>query len=250
VPINTTYEDHIAIISLELVEDYFDLDTLGELIEHAAVISMDVENTYAVIIRSLKSSFARGWSQEILDMTSHDQIAIGTAFTAVAKIKQPIIAAMSGSVLSAGLELALSCDIRIAATNSLFAFPETKMGYVPLAGATQRLPRAIGRSNALRMLLTGEEINADEALRIGLISELIDEKCLDLKAKEIAKVIASRGPIATRFAKEAILRGSEVGLAEGLQTELDLTVILQTTEDRAEGVAAFVEKRDPVFKNR
>lgn len=249
-PINTTYEDHIAIISLELAEDYFDLDTLGELVEHASVISMDVENTYAVIIRSLKSSFARGWSQEILDMTAHDQIALGAAFTAVTNIKQPIIAAMSGSVLSAGLELALSCDIRIAATNSLFAFPETRMGCVPLAGATQRLPRAIGRSNALRMLLTGEEINANEALRIGLVSELIDEECLDLKAKEIAKVISSRGPIATRFAKEAILRGSEVGLAEGLQTELDLTVILQTTEDRAEGVAAFVEKRDPVFKNR
>ncbi len=248
--INITYEDHIAIISLELTEDCFDWESLSELIEHASAINMDVENIYAVVIHSLNSSFAKGWSHEILNMAPEDQIAVGSAFTAIANIKQPVIVAMSGSILSAGLELALSCDIRIAATNSLFAFPETKMGYVPLAGATQRLPRAIGRSNALRMLLTGVQINADEALRIGLVSELIDEERLDLKAKEIAKIIASRGPIATRFAKEAILRGSEIGLSEGLQTELDLTVILQTTEDRAEGVAAFMEKRDPVFKNR
>ena len=248
--INITYEDHIAILSLELTEDYFDLDSLNELAEHASAISLDVENTYVVVIRSLNSSFAKGWSQEILNMTVDDEITIGAAFTEIASIKQPTIVATSGSVISAGLELALACDIRVAAADSLFAFPETKMGYVPLAGATQRLPRAIGRSNALRMLLTGEEINADEALRIGLISELIDEKGLDIRVKEIAKIIASRGPIATRFAKEAVLLGSEVGLSEVLQTELDLTVILQATEDRAEGVAAFIEKRDPVFKNR
>tara|TARA_B100000700_G_scaffold319621_2_gene415188 strand:+ start:17568 stop:18320 length:753 start_codon:yes stop_codon:yes gene_type:complete len=250
VSINISYEDHIAIISLELVEDCFDLDSLGELIQHSSTVSMDVEDIYVVIIHSLNSSFAIGWSPEILDKTSDDQVAIGAAFKAIAEIKQPTIAVMSGSVLSAGLELSLSCDIRIASRNSLFAFPETKMGYVPLAGATQRLPRAIGRSNALRMLLTGEEIDADEALRIGLVSELVDDEQLNLRSREIAEIIASRGPIATRFAKEAILRGSEVGLSEGLQTELDLTVILQSTEDRAEGVAAFMEKRDPVFKNR
>jgi enoyl-CoA hydratase/carnithine racemase len=175
---------------------------------------------------------------------------VGAAFDAVAAIPQPVVAAVSGVVESAGMELALACDIRIAGESARFAMPETDLGMVPRGGGTQRLPRAIGRAQALWLLLTGESIDAAEALRIGLVSAVVSDSELSATAAAVAATIASRGPIVTRLAKEAVHRGSEVPVAPGLQTELDLTVILQTTADRAEGVQAFIEKRPPQFENR
>ena len=243
--------EHVATIAFELPEGRFDRDALEELAAAAVQVSGDTEQVYAVVVSSTGSGFAAGWSEAALSEPVVSGLApVGVAFDAVAAIPQPVVAALSGAVESAGLELALACDIRIAGESARFAMPETELGMVPRGGGTQRLPRAIGRAQALRLLLTGETIDAAEALRIGLVSSVAADAELGAAADAVARTIASRGPIATRLAKEAVHRGSEVPLAQGLQTELDLTVILQTTADRAEGVQAFIEKRAPQFENR
>ena len=124
------------------------------------------------------------------------------------------------------------------------------MGLLPLAGGTQRLPRLVGRGKALEMILTGEPVTADEALRIGLVSAVVSREHLDGEAAGIAQRIAERGPLAVRYAKEAVSHGLEMPLEQALRFETDLTIILQTTEDRAEGVKAFLEKRTPDFKGK
>jgi enoyl-CoA hydratase/carnithine racemase len=183
------------------------------------------------------------------DGTTALRIVAETA-AAIRTLRTPVIAAIDGAAHGGGLELALACDIRVCGSGSRFAMPEVSVGAVPTGGGTQRLPRAVGRAHALRMLLSAEPIDAADALRIGLVSEVVPDAEVDAAARAIADTIASRGPIATRFAKEAIHRGVDLPLAEGLTAELDLTVILQATQDRAEGVQAFVEKRLPRFENR
>ena len=166
-------------------------------------------------------------------------------FACLEAMGQPVICAISGEAIGAGLELALACDIRIAAEGARFGFE----GF-PAAGGTQRLPRLIGRGEALRLLLLDETIDAAEALRIGLVSAVHPPDKLLAEADALARRMASRGPIALRYAKEAVRRGLELPLDQALRYETDLTVILQTTEDRAEGVRAFREKREPEFKGR
>jgi enoyl-CoA hydratase/carnithine racemase len=194
-----------------------------------------------------------GWSASVLgeaERLGGVLAPLGAGFEALALVPQPTVAAIRGAAHSAGLELALACDIRVAAQGATFAMPETGAGLVPRGGGTQRLPRAVGRAQALRLLLTGERIDAAEALRIGLVSEVVPDGEELAAATAVATAIASRGPLATRFAKEAIRRGVELPLEEALRLELELTVLLQTTADRAEGVRAFVERRDPEFSGR
>ncbi|MCA9851115.1 MAG: enoyl-CoA hydratase/isomerase family protein, partial [Dehalococcoidia bacterium] len=196
--------------------------------------------------------FGVGWSASALDepvgIPGVPHVAAG--IDAVAAIPQPVIAAIRGRAHSVALELALACDVRVTDEDATFAMGDTSLGRVPLAGGTQRLPRAIGRAQALRLVLLGEEIDAAEALRLGLVSRAVRADELDAAAMAIADAIASRGPIATRLAKEAVHRGVEMPLDQALRYELDLTVLLQSTADRAEGVRAFAEKRPPRFIGR
>jgi len=212
----------------------------------AAEVASRVDDIRVLVVTSAGADFGTGWGE---DMRSAEAVAAaGIATDALAAVPQPTIAAVAGRAHSAGLDLALACDIRVAADGASFAMPETGEGRVPQGGATQRLPRAIGRAQALRLLLTGEVIDAAEAKRIGLVSRVgSDARAIVL---EIATSIAARGPIATRLAKEAVHRGVEMPLAEALRYELDLTVLLQTTADRAEGVRAFAARRPPDFSGR
>ncbi|MEX1255629.1 MAG: enoyl-CoA hydratase/isomerase family protein [Dehalococcoidia bacterium] len=171
-------------------------------------------------------------------------------FAGLESMGQPVICALQGDAMSAGLELALACDVRIAAEGARFALPETSQGLLPMAGGTQRLARLVGRAQALRLILLGETIDAEEAHRIGLVSGVHAKSDLAAAAEALALRMAERGPIALRYAKEAVRRGLEQPLDQALRFETDLTVILQTTEDRAEGVWAFLEKRTPKFKGR
>ena len=166
------------------------------------------------------------------------------------RIRKPIVVAIHGFCLGGGLEMALACDIRIAADDARFALPELTHGFIPGAGGTQRLQRLIGPGRAMDMLLTGERIDAGEALRIGLVTRLVPRAELDAAAHRLAEGIAARAPLAVMAAKEAVQRGADLDLRAGMRLELDLLTPLLGTEDRQEAVAAFREKRPPVFHGR
>ncbi len=208
-----------------------------------------------VLLTAEGEVFSRGWDWDALTGEGESPLAAMRAqgippdpFGCFAKLSRPVVCAVNGDAIGAGLELALACDVRIAAAEARFALPEVSLGLLPMAGGTQRLPRLIGRGRALEMIVTGETVAAEEALRIGLVSAVVPRERLAEEAEAIASRIAERGPLAVRYAKEAISRGLEMPLEQALRFETDLTVILQTTEDRAEGVRAFLEKRKAEFK--
>ncbi|MBN1643420.1 MAG: enoyl-CoA hydratase/isomerase family protein [Dehalococcoidales bacterium] len=166
------------------------------------------------------------------------------------KIWKPFIAAIQGYCLGGGCELAMSCDIRIAAENAQFGQPEINIGYMAGGGGTIRLPRFVPRAVASEMLLTGNRISAQDALRCGLISRVVPREKLMDTAKEIANTIISRGPLGVRATKEAIIRGYEMDLEEGLALEQELAARIRDSEDFMEGARAFAEKRSPQYKAR
>ncbi len=215
---------------------------LRELADVCTTLNDD-ESVRVTVLTADGDVFSNGWDGE------RGQ-ADGDPFAPLESMGQPIMCAVNGAAKSAGLELALACDVRIASETATFCLPETALGTLPSAGGTQRLPRIAGQAAALRMVLLGEEIDAEEAYRIGLVSELHPAEELIPAAIRMAQRMASRGPIALRYAKEAVRRGSEQPLDEALQYETDLTIILQATEDRDEGVRAFLEKREPEFHGR
>jgi E-phenylitaconyl-CoA hydratase len=165
-------------------------------------------------------------------------------------IWKPFIAAINGYCLGGGCELALMCDIRIASENAQFGQPEVNNGFMPAMGGTVRLPRFLPRSFAAEMLLTGNRISAQEALRVGLVSHVVpNEKLMDT-AQSIANTIITRGPLGVRAVKESIVRGYDMTLDEALALEKALSADLRTTEDFIEGANAFSEKRPPHYKGK
>jgi enoyl-CoA hydratase len=163
---------------------------------------------------------------------------------------KPLIASIHGYCLGGGLEIALACDIRIAATDASFGFPETGHGIIPAAGGTQRITRVLGMGVALDIALTGERIDAQHALSMGLVSRLAEPAALEELSRSIAQKIASRPPLAIQFAKEAIHASADTPLAAGMRHEIDLFTHLINTHDRQEASQAFREKRPPAFKGR
>ncbi len=161
---------------------------------------------------------------------------------------KPLIAAINGLALGGGLEIALACDIRIAAENARLGTPEITIGLIPGWGGTQRLPRMLPWCKAAEILLMGRPIDAQEAYRIGLINKVVPLDKLMATAKEWAEVICQAAPLAVRAAKEAMIRGCNMTLEEGLRLENSLDSYLVGTEDFAEGTTAFVEKRKPAYK--
>ncbi|MBO6640387.1 MAG: enoyl-CoA hydratase/isomerase family protein [Roseitalea sp.] len=168
----------------------------------------------------------------------------------IQKFEKPIIAAVNGYALGGGLELAMLCDIVIASEKAQFGTPEIKIGSFPGDGGTQRLPRLVGKSFAMQMILTGEMVSADLAERKGLVSEVVPDGELIPRATAIAKNIAEKSVAITPFAKRAVNAAYELPLNEGLAFEHELTVEAFATEDRVEGLRAFSEKRQPLFKGR
>jgi enoyl-CoA hydratase/carnithine racemase len=166
----------------------------------------------------------------------------------VAKLKQPVICAIRGDGIGLGLELAMACDIRLGTEGSRFGLPQIQEGTIPFAGGTQRLPRLVGRGKALEMVLTGELIDGAEALRIGLVNRILPSDHLEEGAFLLGKEMAEKSPLAASFVKEALYSGMDLTLDQGLRMELDLYLLLFTTEDRVEGVTAFKDKRKPAFK--
>ncbi|MFQ5523497.1 MAG: enoyl-CoA hydratase/isomerase family protein [Acidimicrobiia bacterium] len=163
---------------------------------------------------------------------------------------KPIVAAANGACLAGGLELALACDVRVAAENATFGLPEVKWGLMPGAGGTQRLPRAIPESMAMEMLLTGDPIDAQTALRVGLVSRVVAWDALMSEALDIAGRIARAAPLSTQAVRRAARQGRDLALDDGLRLEQFIAEPLRQSEDVQEGLRAFREKRDPEFKGR
>ena len=163
---------------------------------------------------------------------------------------KPIVAAVNGFCLGGGLEITLACDTRVASENARFGVPEVTLGVIPGWGGTQRLPRLIPRAIAADILLTGRPITAEEAYRVGLINRVVPQAELMSTAEEYAKALCKPGPQAVRAAKQAMIRGSEISLNEGLALEQTLFEFLLGTEDYEEGKNAFIEKRKPAFKGK
>ena len=249
------YERKEQVVWLSLnrpkVGNTINLELANELVDACRAINQDDE-VRAAIITGVGEAFCSGCDLTELRTTSANNLkktnTASLSSTAVAGLNCPIIAAVNGDALGAGLELALSCDIRICSENAHFGFPETSYGLIPGGGGTQRLPRIVGKGKATEMVITAEPIDAAEAYRVGLVSKVVPKQKLSTEAEEIAGKLISRAPIAVRYAKEAVSKGMDMTLAQGLRLEADLSFLLQSTKDRAEGIKAFLEKRKATFK--
>lgn len=182
-----------------------------------------------------------------IDMYTRDHIAL---WDEVARITKPIVAAVSGYCLGGALELAMICDIIVASETAKFGQPEINIGVLPGAGGTQRLTRAVGKSLAMEMVLTGRMLSAEEAKAAGLVSRVVPAEAYLSEAQRLAAEIAARSPVALRLAKEAVLQSFETGLAGGLAYERRLFALAFASEDQKEGMQAFAAKRQPEWKGR
>lgn len=171
-------------------------------------------------------------------------------FDEVAAFPKPTIAMVNGYALGGGCELALACDMRVAARSARFGQPEIRLGLIPGGGGTQRLPRLVGAGRALRMILSGEAIDAEEAWRIGLVDMLTEDADLRNRTLELARTMAVSSPVALRLAKAAVAAAWETPLSAGLTMERELFITAFASDDRREGVAAFLSKRSPEFSGR
>lgn len=183
-------------------------------------------------------------------VTQRDLFNERTFFNSIDNFPKPVIAMVNGFCLGGGNELALACDIRIASENARFSQPEINLGIMCGGGGTQRLTHLIGEGRAMEMVLTGDMIDAETAHRFGLVNHVYPAAELEAKTLELANKIAEKAPIALQLTKEAVKFASRSNLDEGLRREVDLFAICFSTEDKAEGVAAFLEKRKPVFKGK
>jgi len=202
-----------------------------------------------VVLAGSEKAFAAGADiKERSTMNAVDVMKMSTT-RGIAAFSKPLIAAVNGFALGGGCEYAMQCDIIIANDKARFSQPEVKLGLVPGAGGTQRLPRAVGKFNAMYMVLTGRLVNASDALRMGLVCEVVPGNC-DARAIEIAVEIAALPPLTTRLIKEAVNAGSEMSLDSALRLETRAHQLAFATDDVREGIAAFIEKRPGQFHGR
>ncbi len=213
----------------------------------------DDDSVHVVIIYGGEKVFAAGADiAAMAKLSSVGVLNIGTraSWKAIWSFKKPLIAAVRGLAFGGGCELAMSCDMIVAGQSAAFAQPEIKLGIMPGAGGTQRLAAAIGPQRAMEMVLTGERITAAEAHSFGLVNRLVPDESVLAEAQKLAEVISSRPQVAVRLARHAVKYGAERSMKEGLKMERRNYRLLYDTEDQKEGMAAFLEKRDPKYKNR
>ena len=225
---------------------------LGELADALEQLSDD-DTTRCIVISGNSQVFAAGADIEEMSRLNMSQVLEDERprhWSRISACKKPLIAAVNGYALGGGCELAMHADIIIAGSNAQFGQPEINLGIMPGAGGTQRLIRAVGKSLASKMVLSGEFIDAETALRAGLVAEITQPELTLERAIALATLIASKPPLAVIQAKEALLKAFETPLSAGLDFERKAFVMLSGTEDRNEGLAAFLEKRPPRFKGK
>ena len=247
--------ENIATLTVDRpsVKNALDRATVNEC--HAALASLEADADVGVLIvtGAGESSFVSGADiNDIRGRTGEDGLAAisSSLFARIERFPRPTIAAVNGYALGGGCELALACDIRVAADSAKFGQPELGLGIIPAAGATQRLPRVVGLGWAKHLILTGEIIDAKQALEIGLVTAVMPATQLRVRARELAKRILRQGPLAARLAKVALNASARVDLDSGLLIETLAQAICYASEDKQEGAAAFLEKRKPKFSGR
>jgi len=194
----------------------------------------------------IKEVSAKQTAAEVEELLTYGQ----SVWNKIEGLSKPVIAAINNVCLGGGLEMAMACHLRVASERARFGQPEINLGLIPGFGGTQRLPRLVGKAKALEMILTGEMISAEEALRLGLVNRVVPHDEVVSAARELAAKIASKGQVAVRAALEAVEASSRLPLSEGLALERQRFAALTETEDMREGVQAFLEKRSPRFKGK
>lgn len=246
-------EDKIGIITIDSPPvNVLDKEVIDQL--EKAIHKVDESVNVVIITGGGSRAFVAGADikefPQLTPETGKELVLRGQdVFNQLSQLKQPVIAAIDGFTLGGGLELALACDIRMATKKSTLGLPEVGLGIIPGYGGTQRLPRLVGLGKAMQILFSGEHIDANEAYRIGLIDEITDGDVVKL-AKKWANIIASRGPVAVQKAKEVMHKGIEMDLVDALQLEAEGFAQICRTEDKVEGVQAFLQKRKPEFAGK
>lgn len=249
-------EDGIAIVKMNRPKalNALNSETLEELgLLFDAFAAKDVVK--GVIVTGEGKGFVAG--ADIVEMSDYKSIegrnyvnfAQGT-FNKIEALEKPVIAAVNGYALGGGCELSMSCDLRIASEKAVFGQPEVKLGLIPCFGGTQRLPRLIGAGKAKELIFTGRNIKAEEALEIGLVNKVVKEEDLIDESVKMMKGILEMAPMAIAYAKVAINKGLDLDLNNALELEKDLAGITFGSEDKTEGMRAFLEKDQPKFKNK
>ena len=249
-------KDGIATITLNRPEALNALNAeLVEELRQALEIIAEDSNIRILILTGSEKAFAAGG--DIKAMLVCDPLMaknyvepMHKVFNRLADFPKPTIAAISGYALGGGLELAVTCDFRIASDSASFGFPETGLGIFPAAGGSQRIPRLIGLSKAKELMFTGDIIKADRALSIGLINKVVPSTDLLTEANQLAQKLLKKAPLALRALKESIHIGLQTDLQSGLSQEIERFSVLFSSEDQKEGMNAFVEKRKPTFTGK
>lgn len=249
--------DGIATITLNRPKALNALNTamLNELKEAVLAAEAAVEAAVLIITGAGEKAFVAGADiaqmRELTTLEGRRMTMLGQeVFQIIENIEKPVIAAVNGFALGGGCELAMACDIRIAAENAKFGQPEVNLGIIPGFGGTQRLPRLIGRGRAKYYILTGEMIPAAAAFELGLADRVVKAGELPEVCREVAGTIAGKAPVAVRMAKRAINRGLDVDLASGVAYEAEAYTTAFSTADRVEGMSAFLAKRAAAFQGK
>ena len=247
-------EEPVAVVRLNRPEQLNALSSqlMGELV--GALENLDADEAVrCIVLTGDEKAFAAGADIKELSDATHFELYFGgriDKWDAIRRIRTPIVAAVSGYCLGGGCELAMACDLIVASETAQFGQPETNLGVLPGAGGTQRLTRAIGKSKAMDVILTGRFLDAREAEQAGLVARVAASDNWLEEAKGVAQAIAAKSPVGVRLAKEAVNQAFETTLAAGLDAERKAFHLALSSQDAQEGLKAFLEKRKPDFKGR
>jgi enoyl-CoA hydratase/carnithine racemase len=253
--VETTLDDHhVALLRLNRPEarNALSPEMMEEIASELERLDPDPE-VRCIVIAGSEDVFAAGADLKAMSERSFAEALRHPAasfWRRVAAVKTPTIAAVSGYALGGGCELALICDMIVASDTALFGQPEITLGIIPGGGGSQRLARVLGKQRAMEYVLTGRRFDAEMALEMGLVNRVVKKGGWLQEAMELARTVAERPPIAARLAKQAVLTADETGLSAGLEAERRLYELAMATEDRVEGMRAFLEKREPKFEGR
>ena len=238
----TETRDHVTIVRIDSPPDEMLAQELRALSEQ---INYDTSIHTVIVTGANRGHFLTGDDRRIARRKAAFSLS-----DPIAAIHCPVIAAMNADAVGPALEIALACDIRIASEEASFAFPYLKQGVLPLDGASQRLPRLVGQAEAMELLLTGREVSAVKAQEIGLVNSVVPKTEVLKAALQMAGELSDKAPLAVSYCKEAVLKGLDLTLEQGLRLEGDLYFLLHTTKDRSEGINAFRGKRRPQFRGK